>query len=61
MVKLFRVNILPTLHRQAENKFLMEHDVCKPNLTTPEYLILSLYSILLTCVPRLKVQVKKFQ
>jgi hypothetical protein len=42
MVKLFLVNILRTLDRQAENKFLMEH-ICKPNLTTPEYLILSLY------------------
>jgi hypothetical protein len=50
MVKLFLVNILPTLDRQAGNKFLVEFDVCKPNLTTPEYFILSLYSILLTCV-----------
>jgi hypothetical protein len=31
----------------------------QPNLTTPEYLILSLHSILLTCVPRVRVQVKK--
>jgi hypothetical protein len=59
MVKLFLVNILPTLDRQVGNKFLMEYDVCKPNLTAPEYLMLSLYSILLTCVSRVRVRVKK--
>jgi len=58
MVKLFLVNILLTLDQQAGNKFLVEYDVCKPNLTTPEYLNLSLYSILLTCVSRVRVLVK---
>jgi hypothetical protein len=58
MAKLFLANILPTSYQQAENKFLMEY-ICKPNLTTPEYFILSLYSILLTRVPRVRVKVKK--